>query len=129
MLDDATIDIVGVTGTMNGAVLVDVLLRSGPRQTRTELRRYWEAVGAKPGFDSLYYSAFMRFLTRVGHVQASHGRMPRDMQLTYSRAALRTLDNAHMETRARYLAHGRWYPKHGTAELRRAFRNVARDPR
>ena len=43
--DDATIDIVGVTGTsagaMNGAVLVDGLVRGGPEQGRAELRRYW----------------------------------------------------------------------------------------
>ena len=46
LLDDATIDIVGVTGTsagaMNGAVLVDGLVRGGREQARAELRRYWE---------------------------------------------------------------------------------------
>ena len=54
LLDDATIDIIGVTGTsagaINGAVLVDGLVRGGPTQARAELRRYWEAVGAQPGF-------------------------------------------------------------------------------
>jgi NTE family protein len=58
LLDDATIDIIGVTGTsagaMNGAVLVDGLVRGGPKQARAELRRYWEAVGAMPGFGSLF---------------------------------------------------------------------------
>ena len=42
LLDDATIDIVGVTGTsagaMNGAVLVDGLVRGGPEQARAELQ-------------------------------------------------------------------------------------------
>src|SRR6516225_7954652 len=45
LLDDATIEIIGVTGTsagaMNGAVLVDGLVRGGPKQARAELRRYW----------------------------------------------------------------------------------------
>ena len=58
LLDDATIDIVGVTGTsagaMNGAVLVDGLVRGGPEQARAELRRYWEGVGAMPGFGSFF---------------------------------------------------------------------------
>jgi NTE family protein len=57
ILEDPTIDIVGVTGTsagaMNAAVLVGGLLRGGPQQARTNLRRYWEAVGAMPGFGSL----------------------------------------------------------------------------
>jgi NTE family protein len=58
LLDDTTIDIVGVTGTsagaMNGAVLVDGLVRGGVAQARAELRRYWEAVGATPGFGSFF---------------------------------------------------------------------------
>ena len=57
MLDDPTIDIVGVTGTsagaMNGTVLVDGLVRGGPPQARSGLQRYWEAVGTMPGFGSL----------------------------------------------------------------------------
>jgi NTE family protein len=58
LLDDATIDIIGVTGTsagaMNGAVLVDGLVRGGPSQARAKLRRYWEAAGATPGFGSFF---------------------------------------------------------------------------
>jgi NTE family protein len=58
LLDDATIDIIGVTGTsagaMNGAVLVNGLLRGGPNQARAELRRYWETVGAMPGVGSFF---------------------------------------------------------------------------
>ena len=58
LLDDATIDVVGATGTsagaMNGAVLVDGLVRGGPEQARAELRRYWEGVGAMPGFGSFF---------------------------------------------------------------------------
>ena len=62
LLDDATIDIIGVTGTsagaMNGAVLVDGLVRGGPEQARAELRRYWEAVGEMPGFGSSFLEHF-----------------------------------------------------------------------
>jgi Patatin-like phospholipase len=58
LLDDETIEITGVTGTsagaMNGAVLVDGLVRGGPKQACTELRRYWEAVGSMPGFGSYF---------------------------------------------------------------------------
>ena len=58
LLDDETIEIIGVTGTsagaMNGAVLVDGLVRGGPKQARTQLRRYWEAVGSMPGFGSYF---------------------------------------------------------------------------
>jgi NTE family protein len=58
LLEDTTIDIVGVTGTsagaMNGAVLVDGLVRGGSEQARAELRRYWEGVGAMPGFGSFF---------------------------------------------------------------------------
>src|SRR6516225_1686691 len=39
---------------MNGAVLVDGLVRGGPKQARAELRRYWGAVGAIPGFGSFF---------------------------------------------------------------------------
>lgn len=57
LLDDPTIEIIGATGTsagaMNAAVLVDGLVRGGPTQARAGLRRYWEAVGAMPGFGSL----------------------------------------------------------------------------
>jgi NTE family protein len=57
LLEDPTIDIIGATGTsagaMNGTILVDGLVRGGPMQARVGLRRYWEAVGAMPGFGSL----------------------------------------------------------------------------
>jgi len=58
LLDDPTIDIIGMTGTsagaMNGTVLVDGLVRGGPTEARAGLRRYWQAVGAMPGFGSLF---------------------------------------------------------------------------
>ena len=58
LLEEACIDIIGVTGTsagaMNGAVLVDGLVRGGPKQARAQLRRYWQAVGGMPGFGSFF---------------------------------------------------------------------------
>src|SRR6516225_10160866 len=58
ILDDPTLEIIGVTGTsagaMNAAALVGGLLRGGAQQARVELRRYWEAVGAMPGFGSFF---------------------------------------------------------------------------
>jgi hypothetical protein len=54
--------------------------------------------------------------------------MPRDMRMTYPRATLR----AAVETMIGWdperviLAHGRWYERDGTAELRRAFRWLLR---
>jgi NTE family protein len=57
ILDDPTIEIIGVTGTsagaMNAAVLVDGLIRGGRFLPRAGLRHYWEAVGAMPGFGNL----------------------------------------------------------------------------
>ena len=58
LLEETAVDIIGVTGAsagaMNGAVLVDGLVRGGPMQARAQLRRYWEAIGAMPGFGSLF---------------------------------------------------------------------------
>jgi predicted acylesterase/phospholipase RssA len=58
LLDDATIDIIGVTGTsaaaISGAILVDGLVGGGPSQARAKLRQYWEAVGVTPGFGSFF---------------------------------------------------------------------------
>jgi hypothetical protein len=39
---------------MNGAVLVDGLVRGGSKQARTELRHYWGAVGGIPGYGSFF---------------------------------------------------------------------------
>jgi NTE family protein len=58
LLEETTIEIIGVTGTsagaMNGAVLVDGLVRGGPHEASAELRRYWEAVGALPGVGGFF---------------------------------------------------------------------------
>jgi NTE family protein len=58
LLDEPAIDIIGVTGTsagaLNSVVLVDGLVRGGPKQARDQLRRLWEGVGAMPGFGRLF---------------------------------------------------------------------------
>jgi hypothetical protein len=66
----------------------------------------------------------MRCLTWLGGVQDPDGQMPRDMRLTFARPQLR----AAIETMIGWnperiiLSHGRWYPRDGATELRRAFR-------
>ncbi|MDN5753693.1 MAG: DUF4336 domain-containing protein [Nitrosospira sp.] len=71
-------------------------------------------------------SLIVRWLTRLGGVQDPDGQMPRDMRLTFSRqrpqlrAAIEKMIAWNPERII--LAHGRWYEKNATAELRRAFR-------
>jgi hypothetical protein len=70
----------------------------------------------------------MRWLTRLGGVQDPDGQTPRDMRLTFSkqkaqvRAAVEQMIAWNPERVI--LAHGRWYERNGTAELRRALRWV-----
>jgi NTE family protein len=56
MLEDETLEIIGVTGTsagaMNAVVLADGMVRGGPKQARKELRQFWEAIGKMVGFNS-----------------------------------------------------------------------------
>jgi hypothetical protein len=74
-------------------------------------------------FEPRKLSFRMRLLTWLGGVQDPHGSMPRDMRISFSRAELRRA----VETMIGWaperviLAHGRWYEKNGTAELKRAF--------
>jgi hypothetical protein len=71
---------------------------------------------------------WMRLLTRVGGAQDPDGQTPRDLRLTFRgherelRAAAErmiALDPVRV-----IIAHGRWYERDGTAELRRALRWV-----
>jgi hypothetical protein len=70
----------------------------------------------------------MRFLTRLGGCLDPDGSIPRDMRLTYGkrkpelRAAVEKMIVWNPERII--LAHGRWYQRDGTRELRRAFRWV-----
>jgi Domain of unknown function (DUF4336) len=71
-------------------------------------------------------SSFVRWMTRVAGVQAPHGRMPRDMQMTYSREELRRIVETMLAWKPERIivAHGKWFDKDGEAELRRAFQGV-----
>jgi len=54
LLEEKSIDIIGVTGTsagaMNSVALADGLVRGGPEEARRRLREFWTAVGKMPGF-------------------------------------------------------------------------------
>ena len=60
LLEEASIDIIGVTGTsagaMNAVILADGLVRGGPEQARSKLQQYWEAIGRMPGFGSFLFA-------------------------------------------------------------------------
>jgi len=68
----------------------------------------------------------MRWLTRIGGVRDPHGGMPRDMRLSFRqhKAVLRAAIERMIAWKPEriILAHGRWYTRAGTDELRRAFR-------
>ncbi|GKY87184.1 DUF4336 domain-containing protein [Sinisalibacter aestuarii] len=75
-------------------------------------------------FEPAKLSLWFRLLTRLAGNQDPNGRMPRDMKATFrDRGALRA-DVARMigwGPERVILAHGRWYTRNGTEELRRAF--------
>ncbi len=70
------------------------------------------------------HARWMRWLTRLGGVRDPDGQMPRDMRLTYPRAQLEAAVEQMIawDPERIILAHGRWYPADGAAQLRRAFR-------
>jgi NTE family protein len=59
LLEDETIDIIGVTGTsagaMNAVCLANGMVRGGPQEARRDLRTFWEAVGKMPGIGHLFW--------------------------------------------------------------------------
>ena len=59
LLEEPTIEIIGVTGTsagaMNAVALADGLVRGGPEEARRRLRQFWTAIGKMPGFASLMW--------------------------------------------------------------------------
>lgn len=69
-------------------------------------------------------SCAMRFLARLGGVEDPDGQMPRDMHLTYPKDELRKAVETliALDPERVIIAHGRWYERDGTAELKRAFR-------
>jgi len=66
----------------------------------------------------------LRIVTRVAGNQHPDGAMPRDLRLTYDKAALAAAVRRMIawEPARILIAHGRWYPGRATQELRRAFR-------
>ena len=73
----------------------------------------------------------MKIATWLGGIRDPDGQMPRDLRLTFSRhkAEMRKAVETMIAWRPEriIIAHGRWYEKDGTAELRRAFRWLLRD--
>jgi hypothetical protein len=71
-------------------------------------------------------SRLMRWMTRIGGVSDPDGGMPRDMRFTFrqNKPALRSAVEKMIAWNPEriILAHGRWYTRAGTDELRRAFR-------
>jgi len=59
LLEDETLEVIGLTGTsagaMNTVVLADGLLRGGAEGGRKRLREFWEAIGKMPGFGTLLW--------------------------------------------------------------------------
>ena len=58
LLEEPSLDIVGISGTsagaMNAGVLADGLRCGGAARARVALRQYWEDVGHLPGYGSLW---------------------------------------------------------------------------
>jgi hypothetical protein len=77
-------------------------------------------------FESAKVRPFMRLLSWIGGVRDPNGSTPRDMRLSFrkhrsqAKAAVETM--IAWEPERIILAHGRWYPHGGRAELQRAFR-------
>jgi len=69
---------------------------------------------------------YLKILTRLGGIQDPDGKMPRDMQMTFTKRKLRSAVKQMIDWGPQriILAHGRWYDKDGVAELKRAFRWV-----
>src|SRR5271166_1795974 len=58
ILEDETLEIMGITGTsagaMNAAVMADGLVRGGRDEARFRLRQFWEEIGKMPGFAGFF---------------------------------------------------------------------------
>lgn len=79
-------------------------------------------------FEARHMPWWMRPLIRLGRVRDPDGRMPRDIEASFRlrpdhfRDVVQTMIGWAPERVI--LAHGRWYDRNGTAELRRAFRTI-----
>jgi len=76
------------------------------------------------------HSLFMRLLMKIGGVADPDGKLPLDLYLSFFgrrkqlKAAIQTMID--WDPYRIILAHGRWYQKDGSAELRRAFRRLGK---
>lgn len=79
-------------------------------------------------FESEKMPWWARPLLKLGGVCDPDGKTPRDMAIGFRKRStqLRNLIDTMIawDPERVILAHGRWYPTNGTAELRRAFRNL-----
>jgi hypothetical protein len=78
--------------------------------------------------DSRFRSVFYKWLSHIGGVIDPDGKAPFDLRMSF-RANRRQLRAAveqmiAWDSERIIMAHGRWYPHNGAAELRRAFRWV-----
>lgn len=82
-------------------------------------------------FEPAKLGLVMRLMTRLAGIQDPDGQMPRDLRFTFrsQRQALRRAVETMLSWQPEriVLAHGRWYDRDGTAELRRAFRWLLED--
>jgi hypothetical protein len=65
-----------------------------------------------------------RWLAKAAGIVDPNGKTPRDLRLTFSRPQLKAAVERMIEWNPErvIMAHGRWYDRNGTAELKRAFR-------
>jgi hypothetical protein len=105
-----------------GDLLTEVVFFHRPSRTLvlTDLIENFEPERIRPWF--------LRQISRLGGVTDPDGRAPIDMRLSFwrHRAAVRRAAETMLAWNPEriILAHGRWYERNGTAELRRAFRWV-----
>lgn len=83
-------------------------------------------------FEPAKLNRFERVMARLGGVSDPYGSMPRDMRLSFRkqkpqlRAAIEKMIS--WDPHGIILAHGRWYERDATAELKRAFGWLLDDP-
>jgi len=81
-------------------------------------------------FERAHIPRWLQWVARLGGVLDPDGKMPFDMRMTFwrGRPALRAAVQRMLAWKPErvILAHGRWYPNNGGAELQRAFRWVLR---
>ena len=79
-------------------------------------------------FEAANVPWWMRPLIRLGRIRDPDGQMPSDMAVSFRRRRPQLCDLVNTmigwDPERVIVAHGRWYDRNGTEELRRAFRTV-----